>query len=133
MRATPILLAALAAVLLSACGGASNDNPTNTSASGQNGQRPRLALTSEQTSCLQQHGVDLTRGFGGPNGARPNRTPQAGGAPNLTDKQRQQFMQQRQQRAAAFQACGITLPQRGQGGPPGGGNGQPPASGGAQQ
>jgi hypothetical protein len=120
MRGIAIVMAALG-LLAAGCGGGNGDSGA--------GQRRGFRLSSEQRTCLEQHGAAFGgRGFGG--GPRPNGTPPAGATPSagatppagqrptLTAKQRKQFAAQREKMQAAFKTCGIKLPQgRGFGGP----------------
>jgi hypothetical protein len=116
-RSTSVL--AVAAVLtlgVAACGG----NDDSSGGSGAAGPRRGIQLTAQQRSCLKAQGVDF--------GQRRNRGG-SGQPPQLTDKQRKQFAEQRQKMQAAFEKCGIQAPRFGQGGPPPGqGDGQAPST-----
>ena len=115
LRRRPIgaLLAAGALVVgLSACGGGSSSNASDSGTSSTANAGPGgLQLTDEQRSCIEGKGVTIPSGGSG--GQPPSGGPPSGGA-NGQDFQK---MQQ------AMQDCGVSIPS----GPQGGGNFDPSA------
>jgi hypothetical protein len=104
---------------LTACGGSSSgSNSASTSTTGQQANaRPGAFSDPKVQACLKKQGVtvpDFRRGSGPPpsggNGQPPSgQRPRNGGFGNSA---------QAQKLRAALQKCGVTLPNRGQNGPP---------------
>jgi hypothetical protein len=107
---------------LTACGSSSSGSGS-TSTTGQQANARQGALQDPKVqACLKKQGVDLS-GFRRPNGQGSNGQPPSGGngqPPSGQGPPNGGFgnSAQGQKLRAALQKCGVTLPNRGQNGPP---------------
>jgi hypothetical protein len=113
---------------LAACGSSSSGS-TSTATTGQQANARQGALQDPKVqACLKKQGVDLS-GLRRPNGQGSNGQPPGGGSGNGGNDQTPPNGQappnggfrnsaQGKKLRAALQKCGVTLPNRGQNGPP---------------
>jgi len=115
-RLAALSILAVAGLGLSACGG-SDSGGTATAANRPQGRGPFAALTSDQRACLKKAGVNLPN-FQRRQGPPPNGqqgVPPSGAPPAGAQRRFNPNSAQAKRMRAAFQKCGIQIPQPSQG------------------